>query len=55
VWAISAVPQYLTSYVIEPWPGMFVAKILAWEFVAAIILGILVAALARNDVVRSGT
>ena len=31
VWAIASVPLYLTNYVIEPWPGMFVAKILAWE------------------------
>ncbi|HEY6308522.1 MAG TPA: hypothetical protein VI488_18920 [Candidatus Angelobacter sp.] len=49
VWAIASVPQYLTNYVIEPWPGMFVAKIVAWEFIAAVLLGILVAALARND------
>lgn len=50
VWAIASVPLYLTNYVIEPWPGMFVAKVLAWEFIAAMVLGIIVAALARNDV-----
>jgi len=49
VWVLSTLPQYLTNYVIEPWPGLFVAKILAWEFIAALTLGILVAALARND------
>jgi hypothetical protein len=49
VWAISRVWQYITSYVIEPWPGMFVVKILAWELIAAILLGIVVAGLSKND------
>src|SRR5258708_14596376 len=31
-WAIALVPLYLTNYVIKPWPGVFVAKLLAWEF-----------------------
>jgi hypothetical protein len=53
VWVLAVVPLYLTNYVIEPWPGTFVAKILSWEFVATIILGILVAALARSDGSRS--
>jgi hypothetical protein len=48
-WAIATVPLYLTNYVIEPWPGVFVAKILAWEFVAVLILGVLTARLAKND------
>jgi len=29
VWAIATVLLYLTNYVIEPWPGVFFAKILA--------------------------
>jgi hypothetical protein len=49
VWALASVPLYITNYVIEPWPGMFVAKIVAWELVAAIFLGILIAALAKKD------
>jgi hypothetical protein len=49
VWAIATVPLYLTNYVIEPWPGAFVAKILVWEFVAGLVLGVLTARLARND------
>ena len=49
VWAVSTVPLYLTNYTIEPWPGSFVAKILAWELVAAMTLGILIAAMARKD------
>jgi hypothetical protein len=49
VWAISGVPLYLTNYTIEPWPGMFVTKILAWEFVAMVSLGIVIAALAKAD------
>src|SRR5580704_3409040 len=31
IWAVAYVLLYLTNYVIEPWPGSFVAKILAWE------------------------
>jgi hypothetical protein len=54
IWALASVPQYLTNYVIEPWPGMFVAKILVLEFGASMILGILVAALARNDAPLAG-
>ena len=54
VWALAAVPKYIGNYTIEPWPGAFVAKILAWELVAALVLGILVAGLSKNDgVVRS--
>lgn len=54
VWVLAVVPLYLTNYVIEPWPGAFVAKILAWEFFATIALGILVAALSKNDATASG-
>ena len=53
VWAIAKVPQYLTSYVIEPWPGVFVAKILAWELIGAALLGVLIAALSKNDIAQS--
>lgn len=49
IWAVASVPLYLTNYTIEPWPGIFVIKILAWEVLAAMILGILTAALAKND------
>jgi hypothetical protein len=49
IWAIASVPLYLTNYVIEPWPGIFVAKILAWEVIAAVVLGITVAGLSKND------
>jgi len=49
VWAIASLPLYLTNYVIEPWPGAFVAKILAWEFVAMLVLGVLTARMAKSD------
>jgi hypothetical protein len=49
VWAIVSIPLYLTNYVIEPWPGAFVAKILGWELVAMSVLGILTARLAKSD------
>lgn len=53
VWALATVPLYLTNYTIEPWPGVFVLKILLWEFCAAILLGFLVAILSKNDRDRS--
>lgn len=49
IWAMAIVPLYLTNFVIEPWPGAFVSKILAWELLAAIVLGILTAGLAKGD------
>jgi hypothetical protein len=49
IWAVATVPLYLTNYTIQPWPGIFVAKILAWELVSVTTLGILVAALAKSD------
>ena len=49
IWVVADVPLYLTNYTIEPWPGVFVAKILAWELLAAVMLGILIAALAKGD------
>jgi hypothetical protein len=54
IWAVAMVPLYLTNYTIQPWPGIFVAKILAWELVAMTTLGIFVAALARNDAADAG-
>ena len=55
IWAISSVPLYLTNYTIEPWPGVFITKILAWEFIAMITLGIIIAALAQGDAVQYGS
>jgi hypothetical protein len=49
VWAISTIPLYVTNYVIEPWPGGFVLRILSWELLAMTLLGILTAALAKGD------
>jgi len=49
VWALASVPLYVTNYVIEPWPGVFIVKLLGWEFIAAIIMGLIVAALSKND------
>lgn len=49
IWAVAEVPLYLTNYTIEPWPGVFVVKILIWELAAALILGMLVAGLTSRD------
>jgi hypothetical protein len=50
IWAVADVPLYLTNYTIEPWPGIFVAKLLVWQLFAVMALGIFVATLARHDV-----
>ena len=49
MWAVAMVPIYLAKYTIEPWPGVFVAKMLAWELVAVTTLGVLVASMAKKD------
>ncbi len=49
VWAISTIPLYVTNYVIEPWPGGFVLRILTWELLVMTLLGILTAALSKGD------
>lgn len=49
IWLIADVPLYLTNYTIEPWPGVFIAKILVWQFVAAMVLGLLIAVMAKRD------
>jgi hypothetical protein len=51
VWGIASVPVYLVNYVVAPWPGMIIVKQIAWDFVAVVLLGIIIAALARKDAV----
>src|SRR3989442_12529187 len=50
VWALASAPQYLINYVIEPRPGLVVAKGFGWESIAAMLWGLLVAALSKNAV-----
>jgi hypothetical protein len=49
VWVLAIVPLYPTNYTIEVWTSLFVLKILLWELCAAILLGLLIARLAKND------
>ena len=49
VWTLASVPLYITNYVIEPWPGVFVVKVLGWELMAAMLMGLIIAALSKND------
>jgi hypothetical protein len=51
VWAIASVPMYLINYAVAPWPGKIIVKQVAWDFVAVALLGILIAALSKNDAV----
>jgi hypothetical protein len=53
VWAIASVPMYLINYAVEPWPGLIVTKQLCWDFIAVMLLGLLIAALSRKDAVRA--
>jgi hypothetical protein len=49
VCAIASVPLYLTTTSSNRGRGAFIAKILAWELVARLVLGILTAKLAESD------
>lgn len=53
VWAIASVPMYLINYAVAPWPGKLVAKQLGWDFIAVVVLGLLIAALCRKDAARA--
>jgi hypothetical protein len=53
IWAIGSVPMYLVNYAVAPWPGMIIVKQIAWDFIALVVLGIIIAALSRNDAVRA--
>ena len=47
--AVVSVPLCLTSSTLGPWPGVLVAKILAWGLMARVASGALGAALAKGD------
>jgi hypothetical protein len=49
VWAVRSVPLYLTNYVIHPWPALLVAKTLAWELIATIVLGFIVVVICKRS------
>ena len=49
-WLIGAAPQWLLWYAQQPWPGTLVVKQLALEFVAALILGVVVSVMSRRVV-----
>ncbi len=49
LWAVAMVSLDLTNDTIEPWPGIFVVRILVWELLAVVALGVLAAALAKGD------
>src|SRR5262245_56260218 len=49
VWAIASVRLYLAHYLTESWPGPIIAKVLAWEFIAALVLGLIIAGMAKDD------
>ena len=46
--ALVIVPMYLIYYTVQPMPGMLVAKQIAFDSIAMVILGIVVAYLGRN-------
>lgn len=48
VWLVLAVPSFGIAYVVQPIPGMLVAKQLSWELLNKIFLGVLTAALYRR-------
>lgn len=46
-WMIAQVPLWLLWYAEQPWPDTLVVKQLGLEFISALILGLVVAAIAR--------
>jgi hypothetical protein len=51
IWAVSSVFMYLIYYSVQPWPGMVTAREMGWDFIALLLVGIVVAALSKNDAV----
>jgi hypothetical protein len=47
-WAIGQVPLWLLWYAEQPWPDSLVVKQLALELVAAVVVGLVVAAIVRT-------
>ncbi len=53
VWVISSVYRYLVYYFVQPWPGMVIAKQIGFEFVACLLIGVVLAGMSKNDVVAT--
>ncbi len=51
IWAVSSAFMYLIYYSVQPWPGMVTAREMGWDFIALLLVGIVVAALSKNDAV----
>jgi hypothetical protein len=51
IWAVSSAFMYLIYYDVQPWPGMVTAKQMGWDFIALLLVGIVIAALSKNDAV----
>jgi len=49
VWLLSPVYSYLIYFAIQPWPPLLIAKQIAWDFLAFVLTGALIALLFRND------
>jgi hypothetical protein len=49
IWALASLPSDPTDDPIEPWPGGFVAKILAWKLITMAGLSGVTLALAKRD------
>ena len=49
VWMLTSLPWFLTYYAVQPWPGIVVAKQIAFEFVTVLLLGVINGALHRSE------
>ena len=48
VWLLTAVPTYLTYYAVQPWPGLVIAKSIAFDLARVVVIGVVAAALYRK-------
>lgn len=49
IWALALVSNYLIYYAVQPWPGMVVAKQIAFDGVKLLVMGIAVAAVYKGE------
>jgi hypothetical protein len=49
LWALTSVHMFLINYTVQPFPGMLVAKQVAFEFVGVTLLGVVAAAVYRRE------
>jgi hypothetical protein len=53
-WMMGQAPLWLIWYAEQPWPGVLVVKQLGYELVSSLVIGLAIAAVARQSASRAG-